>query len=412
MALPSLNIISLCTGGGGLDLGLEIACERARPVCYVEGEAFAAAQLVSKIEAGVMADAPIWSDVRTFDGRAWRGVVDFVIGGIPCQPYSAAGQRRGADDERDLWPSALRIIEETGAWGALIENVEGILTAADGDIPGAYRVENDLRGLGFSVESGLFSAREVGASHIRKRWFCLAIHEGRLADAAGVRCNRHSTKPGSEIDSAGERRLRESSRDCGHVADARRDRVERRGDAGKLASARGCIEAEGHKRERGGETVGDCGERILENTKGSTGPIHARQGRSEQRTSDLGGPGASMEHAERCGRDGRADDTQRRPEGREAIERAGVGLFPPGPNDHDAWRECLTASPQLEPAFRRMADGLASRLDIGRIDRLRMLGNGVVPLQAAHAIRTLAARFGDQAAADAAKFFIGGSDDD
>jgi DNA (cytosine-5)-methyltransferase 1 len=58
----------------------------------------------------LLAQAPIWSDVRTFAGRPWRGLVDGIIGGIPCQPHSLAGKRLGADDERDLWGDARRII--------------------------------------------------------------------------------------------------------------------------------------------------------------------------------------------------------------------------------------------------------------------------------------------------------------
>jgi DNA (cytosine-5)-methyltransferase 1 len=70
-----------------------------------------------------MAEAAIWSDVTTFDGRPWRGLVDGVIGGIPCQPHSLAGKRQGSDDERDLWSDARRIIVQSGAWFVLIENV-------------------------------------------------------------------------------------------------------------------------------------------------------------------------------------------------------------------------------------------------------------------------------------------------
>ena len=127
----SLDILSICTGGGGLDLGIELAVQGARSVCMVEREGFAVAQLVSAMEAGLMAPAPIWSDARTFNGRAWRGAVDGLIGGIPCQPHSLAGRKKGQHDARDLWSSARRIIVQSGAWFVLIENV-GVMHSAEG----------------------------------------------------------------------------------------------------------------------------------------------------------------------------------------------------------------------------------------------------------------------------------------
>ncbi|TIW80246.1 MAG: DNA cytosine methyltransferase, partial [Mesorhizobium sp.] len=176
-----IDILSLCTGGGGLDLGVELAIPGARTVCMVEREAFAVAHLVSAMEQGLLHQAPIWSDARTFDGRAWRGCVDGLIGGIPCQPHSLAGKRLGGDDERDLWSPARRIIVQSGAWFVLIENVAGMLSAKPGLDPGALRVWRDLRRLGFDVEAGLFTAAEVGASHERERVFILGVADaGRL----------------------------------------------------------------------------------------------------------------------------------------------------------------------------------------------------------------------------------------
>lgn len=124
---PSLDILSICTGGGGLDLGIELAMPSARTVCMVEREAFAVAHLVAAMQQGLMAPCPVWSDARTFDGRPWRGLVDGLIGGIPCQPWSRAGKRRGKDDERDLWPAARRIVIQSRVWFVLIENVPGMV---------------------------------------------------------------------------------------------------------------------------------------------------------------------------------------------------------------------------------------------------------------------------------------------
>lgn len=310
MALRSepLNIISLCTGGFGLDHGIELAIPSARTVCMVEREAFAVATLVSAMEEGLIHPAPVWSDARTFNGRPWRGAVDGIIGGIPCQPHSLAGKRLGQDDARDLWSTARRIIVQSKAWFVLIENVRGMLSSG-----GAERVWRDLHRLGFEVEGGLFTASEVGASHERERLFILAV------------ANRH--KPG--------------------------------------------LEGYGHSGERPGKLPAWSGSGELAD---ATGDHEWRIG--EQRS-------------------------------REASEagRHSFGLFPPGRDDFAEWSRVLSIAPDIKPAFCRVADGLASELDINRIERLRMLGNGVVSLEAAYAIRTLVTRLASRGSPAANQLF-------
>lgn len=164
----AIRSISLCAGVGGLDLGLHIAEPGSRSVCFVEREAYAAATLAARMEAGDLAPAPIWSDLATFDARAWRGVVHCVTSGDPCQPNSVAGKRLGADDDRWLAEHVVRIFDESGASRLFRENVTG---NADGQL--AYFVPA-LENLGCRVAVGIFSAEEVGASHGRKRLFIVA----------------------------------------------------------------------------------------------------------------------------------------------------------------------------------------------------------------------------------------------
>ncbi|WP_461512729.1 DNA cytosine methyltransferase [Rhizobium mongolense] len=357
-----LNILSICTGGGGLDLGVELAIQGARTVCMVEREAFAVSSLVSAMEQGVLHPAPVWSDARTFDGRAWRGAVDGLIGGIPCQPHSLAGKRLGEDDERDLWSTARRIIVQSGVWFVLIENVRGMLSSG-----GAERVWRDLRRLGFQVEGGLFTAAEVGASHERERFFILAVAE-LLADGSGDRLFRRAQSNGLAVQSRQQTSRRRDTE--------RRDRVVGYPDAGSSEVREGDETVCGRRPEQSASdraAGGDVDEHLMGNTIGSR---HVRRshdplGRSIQRASAQGA--------------------------------VGCPLFPPRPDDLSSWASVITSSPELEPAFRRVADGLASRLDIGRVDRLRMLGNGVVPLEAAYAVRTLATRLAARGSAGAAR---------
>jgi hypothetical protein len=114
VAVRPYNLLELCAGVGGLGLGVHIAVPGARGVAYVEREAYAAATLVARMAAGDLAEAPVWSDLATFDARGWRGIVDCVTSGDPCQPNSVAGKRGGADDDRFLIDQVLRIVASAG----------------------------------------------------------------------------------------------------------------------------------------------------------------------------------------------------------------------------------------------------------------------------------------------------------
>ena len=159
MVVRAARILSICTGAGALDLGIRIACPDTRTVCYCEREAFAVAHLVTAVEAGFLDSAPIWDDMRTFDCGPWRGKVDWLIGGIPCQPYSYAGKREGEADERNLWPDTARLIRELGPELIFLENVSGITQYYHESI------RPELRAMGYKTQEGLFSAAEVGAPH-------------------------------------------------------------------------------------------------------------------------------------------------------------------------------------------------------------------------------------------------------
>lgn len=168
MDIHTARILSLCSGGGGLDLGVRLALPTARVVCYVEIDAYACAVLAARMEDKALDEAPVWSDLRTFDGQLWRGVVDLVIAGFPCQPWSTAGRRRGTADERWLWDDIARIVREIEPRWVFLENVPGLVRG------GLEHVLRDLALCGFDAEWDCFSAAQVGASHIRERLFILA----------------------------------------------------------------------------------------------------------------------------------------------------------------------------------------------------------------------------------------------
>ena len=167
-----MNVLALCAGGCGLELGLKLAEPGSRVVCYVEIDPYCQKLIAARIKDGYLDDAPIWDDLRTFDGRPWRGAVDCVASGFPCQPFSVAGQRKGADDERNLWPDVARVVAEVAPRYVFLENVSAVL-------PYYYaEIRPWLQGMGFRTAEGIFSAAEVGAPHRRERLFVLADADG------------------------------------------------------------------------------------------------------------------------------------------------------------------------------------------------------------------------------------------
>lgn len=184
--LPAFNVLSICAGVGGHDFGIHRAVRNARTVCYIECEISCCKILEARMRDGLLDDAPIWTDMRTFDGRPWRGIVDCIAGGWPCQPWSVAGKQKGRDDERDLWPEVARLIEEIEPAYFFGENVPGILD----DL--SARAIPDLRRLGYVVPRPiLLTASEVGASQRRERLFLLAYKPSS-------RCSSSSEHDGRE----------------------------------------------------------------------------------------------------------------------------------------------------------------------------------------------------------------------
>lgn len=155
--------------GGGILGGLLLGW---RTVCAVEIDPYARSVLLARQNDGALAPFPVWDDIRTFDGTTWRGAVDVVSGGFPCQDISAAGRGAGIDGERSgLWAEMARIIREVRPRFAFVEN-SPMLTSR-----GLGRVLGDLAEMGFDAEWGVLGADDVGAPHIRKRIWILAHAE-------------------------------------------------------------------------------------------------------------------------------------------------------------------------------------------------------------------------------------------
>jgi len=181
------RVVEFCAGYGGICLGLRRAIPNLRVIAVSEIEGFAAANLVAKMEAGLMDPAPVWPDLKTFPSKQFHGLVDILVAGFPCQPFSAAGNRNADDDPRHLFPYIKQSIIDMQPTFVFLENVEGIISAKlksddwsdEAGTAVLLHVLRELERVGYTATAGIFSAEEVGAPHRRKRVFILA----KLPDA-------------------------------------------------------------------------------------------------------------------------------------------------------------------------------------------------------------------------------------
>jgi len=177
-----LTHLAICAGYDGIGLGLDRVFGTCRPVAFVEIEAFAAVSLVEKMEAGALAPAPIWSDLKTFPAWQFHGCVDILSAGFPCQPFSSAGKGGADKDPRHLWPWVAQAIRLIRPGLVVLENVPGIVSATlkgpgwndDEGTSVLLHVLRELERGGYEATWGIYSAEEVGAPHRRERVFIVA----------------------------------------------------------------------------------------------------------------------------------------------------------------------------------------------------------------------------------------------
>ena len=171
-----MNELALFAGAGGGILGGHLLGWRT--VCAVEWEAYPASVLCARQNDGLLPPFPIWDDVQTFDGNPWRGIVDVVSGGFPCQDISAAGGGAGIDGERSgMWREMARIIHEVRPRFAFVENSPMLTSRGLGTVLG------DLAAMGFDARWGVLGAADVGANHQRDRiWMVAHSNSDRLDD--------------------------------------------------------------------------------------------------------------------------------------------------------------------------------------------------------------------------------------
>lgn len=168
----SFTSLEMCAGAGGQAIGLERAGFEHAALVEIE-EAACATLRLNRSEWNV-----IPGDLRIFDGRPFKGI-DLLAGGVPCPPFSKAGKQLGADDERDLFPEALRLADECRPQAVMLENVRGLLDAVFEDY--RNKVERQLKKLGYVPGWRLLNASDYGVSQLRPRVVFVGIRKD-LAD--------------------------------------------------------------------------------------------------------------------------------------------------------------------------------------------------------------------------------------
>jgi len=162
-----MNELHLFSGTGGGILGSKLLGHRT--VCAVEIEEYARKVLLQRQRDGLLPWFPIWDDICTFDGKPWRGIVDIVAGGFPCQDVSVAGKGKGLDGERSgLWGEMFRVVCEVRPRFVFVEN-SPMLTSR-----GLHRVLGDLASVGYNAKWGVLGADDAEARHKRKRIWIVA----------------------------------------------------------------------------------------------------------------------------------------------------------------------------------------------------------------------------------------------
>ena len=371
----TITHLSLCTGYEGIGKGLRRVLPNVREIAYVEIEAFAIANLVNKMETNQLDSAPIYTNLKTFPYGKFRGQVDILSGGFPCQGFSQAGKQKGVDDPRHLFPYIAEGIRECKPQCVFLENVEGIISCKthEGESVLQY-VLRTLEGLGYKATAGIFSASEVGFPHQRKRVFILGVSD---TISSGLRGGRSSKECRDEregiLGNEGERNeVRSETKGCSNTSSI--EAVVDSNWSGHRENAGRDGETQEVQREHRSQVCGGMSNGASEELGYSEGSNVERQN-DRQRQAQIGGTSAR-------------DAQQSR--------------FPARPNEPQYEWEAPRVI-EVKPRLGRATDGSSSGVDRPkgleaikncdtRIDRLRLLGNGVVPQTAAKAFETLIKR--------------------
>ena len=366
-----MNSLSLFSGAGG-GLLAEKYLLNWRSIGYVENNVYCQKVLAQRIKEGFLELAPLWGDIDEFieSGAVdqYKGLTDVVTGGFPCQPFSVAGRRKGKDDSRNCWPQTIEVIRRVRPRWFFGENVSGLLNS--GYFP---EILGSLAEAGYDARWIVLGADDVGAPHRRKRLWILAYPPGELSygshDNARVKLEREKTSKSGNSGWTRDVAYPNNQRSHGIKSDDSLSKVERREPS--IRSEDRFISKMGSPDHKGSGDVADS-KHLGQPSAEITGSIVAGSDSGASRTETTGEPprrGEQYAHvADSFSERGRLRETDRK-------DAENVGQSPRR-SEHGYWN--------TEPDVGRVAHGVASR-----VDRLKAIGNGQVPLVAATAWKLL-----------------------
>ena len=373
----TINHLSLCTGYEGIGTGIRRVLPNVREVAYVEIEAFAIANLVNKMEEGKLHPCPIYTNLKTFPYEEFCGQVDIMSFGFPCQPFSSAGKKRGVEDERHLFPYLAEGIRVMQPRIVLAENVLGILSCKTGEgEPVLQYVGRTLEEMGYTVAIGIFSASEVGLPHQRKRVFICGISNTEIERLRGW-------KSGDDCDQGW---IQESSQEEQSNVWSEAQRCSRDNARKELGDTEhnGYIAAKGVR----------CNDEASNDyTKGKERTMQSEGASRSDVCTSIQGCEGDMGNTDCEGFQGLTERQDREGLYFRQTGQWLVSKSPSRPNEQQHQWEAprVITKGVSESKLGGATDGLTSRVDsmLNRTDRLRLLGNGVVPAVAAKAFATL-----------------------
>jgi len=395
----TITHLSLCTGYEGIGRGLRAVLPNVREVAYVEIEAFAVANLVNKMEEGRIHPTPIYTNLKTFPYRKFRGGVDILSGGFLCQPFSSAGKQKATEDPRHLFPFIAEGIRECQPRVVLLENVEGILSCKTGEgEPVLKYVGRTLEELGYTVEIGIFSAKEVGFPHERKRVFIVGVSNTEIERCRGWQSGDDSNREWiQESAKAEQSNVRSKAKGCSRD-DARRELGHTIHDGstaaeGLRSESAPCTGSEERQKqtkqpERASEqgissSIQGCKELVNTTSIGWDETIGTEWSKNVEQ------PSAKLVNTDCEGSQGFSERQERNSSDPWQTSKWMAAEVPARPNktQHEWEAPRVITKGVSECRLGGATDGFTNR-----VDRLRLLGNEVVPQTAAKAFVTLIQR--------------------